>query len=58
MQEFKKKKHGSGTKTLIISNEELNDIMKIIKALENSNILLKGVSKTIKKETKEQEGGF
>ena len=36
----------------------MNDIMKIIKALENSGILLKGVSKTIKSETKEQRGGF
>ena len=36
----------------------MNDIMKIIKALEKSGILLKGVSKTIKNETKEQRGGF
>ena len=36
----------------------MNDIMKIIKALENSGILLKGVSKTIKNETKERKGGF
>ena len=36
----------------------MKDIMKIIKALENSSILLKGVSKTIKNETKEQRGGF
>ena len=36
----------------------MNDIMKIIQALENSNILLKGVTKTIKNETKEQKGGF
>ena len=36
----------------------MNDIMKIIEALENSGILLKGVSKTIKNETKEQSGGF
>ena len=36
----------------------MNDIMKIIQVLENSNILLKGVSKTIKNETKEQKGGF
>ena len=57
MQELKKK-HGSGNTTLIISNEEMNDIMKIIQALENSNILLKGVTKTIKNETKEQKGGF
>ena len=36
----------------------MNDIMKIIKALENSGILLKGVSKTIRNETKKQRGGF
>ena len=36
----------------------MNDIMKIIEALENSVILLKGVSKTIENETKEQRGGF
>ena len=49
---------GSGNTTLIISNEEMNDIMKIIQALEDSDILLKGVTKTIKNETKEQKGGF
>ena len=49
---------GSGTTTLIISNEKMNDIMKIVQALEDSNILLKGVTKTIKNETKEQKGGF
>ena len=43
---------------LIISNEELNDIMKIVQALEDSNILLKGVTKTIKNKTKEQKGGY
>ena len=57
MQELKKE-HGSGNMTLIISNEEMNDIIKIIEALENSNILIKGVTKTIKNETKEQKGGF
>ena len=36
----------------------MNDIIKIIKALENSGILLKGVSKAIQNETKEQKGGF
>ena len=36
----------------------MNDIMKIVQALEHSNILLKGVTKTIKNETKEQKGGF
>ena len=50
--------HGSGTTTLIISNEEMNDIMKIVQALEDFNILLKGVNKTIKNETKEQKGTF
>ena len=57
-QEFKKKIHGSGYTTLIISNEEMTDIMKILQALEDSNILLKGVTKTNKNETKEQKGGF
>ena len=55
---IQKKIHGSGTTTLIISNEKINDKMKIIQALEDSNILLKGVTKTIKNETKEQKGGF
>ena len=54
---IQKKIHGSGAE-LIIEQEDMNDIMKIIKALENSGILLKGVSKTIKNETKEQRGGF
>ena len=53
-----KKIYGSGTTTLVISNEEMNDIMKNVQALEDSNILLKGVTKTIKNETKEQKGGF
>ena len=50
--------HGSGTTALIISNEEMNDIMKITQALEDSNILLKEVTKTIENKTKEQKGGF
>ena len=54
---IEKKIHGSGVK-LIIEQEDMNDIMKIIEALENSGILLKGVSKTIGNETKEQRGGF
>ena len=53
-----KKILGSGNTTLIISNEEMNYIMKIIQAVEDSDILLKGVTKTIKNETKEQKGGF
>ena len=47
MQEFKKI-HGFGTTLLMISNEEMNDIMKIVQDLEDSNILLKGVTKTTK----------
>ena len=54
---IQKKIHGSGIK-LIIEEEDMKDIMKIIEALENSGILLKGVSKTIENETKEQRGGF
>ena len=51
---IQKKIHGSGTTTLKISNEEINAIMKIVQALQNSNILRKEVTKTIKNETKEQ----
>ena len=53
---IQKKIHGSGTTTLMISNEEINDTMTIFQALQDSNILLKGVTKTIKTETKEQKG--
>ena len=55
---IQKKIHGSGTTKLIIENEDMSDIMKIIEALEKSGILLKGVTKTIENETKEQRGGF
>ena len=54
---IQKKIHGSGVK-LIIEQEDMKDIMKIIKVIENFGILLKGVSKTIKNETKEQREGF
>ena len=49
---------GAGTTTLIISNNEMNDIIKIFKSLEDSGVLLKVVSETIKHEAKEQRGGF
>ena len=58
MQEYIKKILGSGNTTLIISKKEMNDIIKIIQELEDSNILLKEVTKTIKNKTKEQKGGF
>ena len=62
----KKKSYGSGrpsdlvsrTTALIISNEEMKDIMKIVKSLEESRSLIKGISETIKNEAKEQKGGF
>ena len=55
---IQKKMHGLGTTTSNIASEDMDDIMKIIEALENSGILLKGVSKTIDHEIKEQKGGF
>ena len=54
---IQKKIHGSGVK-LIIEQEDMNDIMKIIEALENSGILLKGVSKTMKMKLKNKEEDF
>ena len=53
-----KKMLGSGTTPLIILNEELNDIIRIVKSLEESGLLIKGVSETIKNEAKIQQGGF
>ena len=44
--------------TLIIMNEEMNDIKKIVKSLEESVLLIKGVSQTIKNEVKEQKRGY
>ena len=49
---------GSGTTILIVSKEEMNDIMEKIKSLEESGLLIKGVSETIKNEAKEQKGAF
>ena len=53
-----KKILGSGTTTLIISNDEIDEILKIVKSLEYSRVSLKGVSETIKNEAKEKKGGF
>ena len=59
---MKKKQLGSGSPskstTLIISNEEMNDIVKSFQASENSGVLLKGITKIVKNETKEQKGSF
>ena len=54
---IKKEMRGSGATTLIISNDEINDILKIVKSLEDSGVLSKGVSETIQQEAKEQRGG-
>ena len=55
---IQKKTHVSATTTLIILNKETNDMIKIVQTVEDSNILLKAVTKTIKNETKEQREGF
>ena len=58
MQEYIKKILGLGNTTLIISNNEIEDIIKIVKSLEDSGLLLKGVTETVQNEVKEQKGGF
>ena len=49
---------GSGMATLIISNEEINDIMKIVRSLEESGLSIKCISETLKNEAKEGKGRF
>ena len=62
MQEYTKKFLGSGchsfSTTLIISNDELKDIIKIIKSLEDSGLLLKGVTEAVQNVVREQKGWF
>ena len=54
-----KKILGSGnTTTFIISNDEINNIIKIVKSLEDSGLSIKGVTETVQNEVKEQKGGF
>ena len=48
----------SRTAVLIISNEEMEGIMKIVKSLEESRLLKQGIGEAIKNEAKEQKGGF
>ena len=55
---IQKKIHGSGITMLTILKEEMNDTIKIVKALEDYGILLKGVTKAIEDKTKEEKGGF
>ena len=47
-----------GHTTLIISNDDMQDLLKIVKSLEDSGILLNGITETVKNEVKEQKGGF
>ena len=55
---IQKEIHGSGTNSLIISNKEMNDIMKIVQALKDSNILLKGVTEKIKTKQEKKKEDF
>ena len=55
---IQKKIYWSGTTTLVFSNEDLNDIMKIVKSFEKSGLLIKGVSETVENEVKKQKGRF
>ena len=68
MQEYIKKVLGFGCRhssssalhntKLIISHEKMNDLIEIVKSLEDSGLLLKEFSKTIQNEPKDQKGGF
>ena len=59
MQEYIKKILGSGnTTTLIISNKDMEDLTKIVKSLEDSRLLLNGVTESVKNEVNEQKGRF
>ena len=48
----------SGNTTLVISNKDMEDLIKILKSLEDSGLLLKGVTESVQNEIKEQKGGF
>ena len=56
MQGYIKKILGSGNTTLIIPNKDMEDFIKIVKSLENSGLLLKGVTESVQNEIKEQKG--
>ena len=58
-EEIHKKILGSGNNTtLIISNKDMDDLIKIVKSLEDSGLLLKGVTESVQNKIKEQKGGF
>ena len=54
MLQFKKKVHGYGTKTAKFSNKILDDMTKIVKALEDSDVLMKGIAETLKNDIKKE----
>ena len=56
MREYIKNILGSGNITLIISNNEIEDIIKIFKSLQDSGLLLKGLNETVENEIKGQKG--
>ena len=58
MQGCIKKILGSGNTTLIISNKDIEDLIKVVKSLEDSGLLLKGVTEPVQNEVKEQKGWF
>ena len=58
MLEYIKKILGSGTTTLLISNEEMEHIINTVKSLEDFGLLLRGASETIQNKAQEQKGGF
>ena len=49
---------GSGNTTLIVSNKDMDDLIKIVKFLQDSGLLLKGVTESVQNELKEQKGRF
>ena len=58
MRKYIKKILGSGNTTLIIWNKGIEDLIKIVKSLEDSGLLLKGVTESVQNEVKEQKRGF
>ena len=55
---LQKEIYGSSTTVLIMPNEEMEDVMKIVKSLEESGLSIKGISETINNEAKDQKDRF
>ena len=55
---IQKKMYGSGMSILIISNEEMEDVIKTVKSFGESGLLVKGICEIIQNEAKQQKGGF